>query len=381
MGRLYFLTTTYFDPGATARLKEVLAEAGSSRPLLVTDRGVVAAGLVDHLYARSGLAALPQFEETPGNPDEAAVMKALAVYRESGADGVVALGGGSSIDLGKAVALLAHQPGPLSRYDDLGGAGTRPIGPAVAPLVALPTTAGTGSEVGRAAVISTNPGPGERARKLIVRSSHLLPRVSLADPELTLGLPPAITAGSGMDAFAHCLEGFLAPNDNPPAAAVALDGMARIWRALPRAMADGSDLEARSAMMMGSLEGGMSMANGLGAVHALSHALGALHDLQLHHGTLNAVVLPAVLRFNRPAVGGRYPRVLAALGLPETADLAEEIAAFNARLGLPPGLAAMGVTEDLLPGLAPAAAGDATSRTNPRPATAEDYRGLLEAAL
>ncbi len=299
------------------------------------------------------------------------MLAALARYRDGGCDGVVALGGGSSIDLGKAVALLATHAPPLLQYALVEGGGAR-ITAAVAPLIAIPTTAGTGSEVGRGAVIVLGDG-----RKLGLISPHLLPRAALCDPDLTLGLPPLLTAATGMDAVAHCIETFLAPAVNPPAEAIALDGLARAAAHLERAVADGSDRVARWNMMMAAMEGAMAFQKGLGAVHALSHPLGAL-PLKLHHGTLNAVLLPEVLRFNAGHVGDKMARLATAMGLAPDADVAAAVAALNARIGLPAGLGAMGTPRDVLPAIAAAALKDHCHATNPRAATEADYLGMLE---
>ena len=376
MALIAYLTKIQFDFGALALLPGELAALGIARPLVVTDKGIVASGLMERL-----LAALPAdqphalFDATPPNPTEAAVRAALSLYREADCDGLVALGGGSSIDLAKAVALLVTHPGPLAQYAMIEG-GVARVTAAVAPLIAVPTTAGTGSEVGRGALITLADG-----RKLGLVSPHLIPRVALCDPELTLGLPTMLTAATGMDALAHCLETFLSPRVNPPADAIALDGLGRGIRHLERAVADGNDREARWQMMMASMEGAMAFQKGLGAVHAMSHPMGALQKPSLHHGTLNAVVLPAVLRFNEGHVGDKYARLGAVMGLAEDADLAEAVAALNARLGLPAGLAEMGLPEALIPGLAEAATKDHCAETNPRPATASDYESLFREAM
>jgi 4-hydroxybutyrate dehydrogenase len=270
----------------------------------------VPSGLLDRLLSCLGAdVAEAVYDGTPPNPTEAAVHDALEAYRAHGADGIVAIGGGSSLDLGKAVALLATHPAPLAQYASVEGGAPR-ITPAVAPLIAIPTTAGTGSEVGRGSVIVLNDG-----RKLGFLSAHLLPKVALCDPELTLGLPAGLTAATGMDAMAHCIETFLSPLVNPPAEAIALDGLRKAAAYIERATRDGQDREARWNMMMAAMEGAMAFQKGLGAVHALSHPLGALPGLKLHHGTLNAVLLPAVLRFNASSVGDKMQRLAAAMGL------------------------------------------------------------------
>jgi 4-hydroxybutyrate dehydrogenase len=368
-----YLARIQFDFGAARCLRDELAGLGVARPLVVTDRGVMAAGLLDRVQAtwHDGATA-PVFADTPANPTEAAVLAALAVYRDAGCDGLVALGGGSPIDLAKAVALVATHPGPLEQYGVLRG-GTGRITPAVAPVVAMPTTAGTGAEVGRASSITLATG-----RKIACVSPHLIPRVAVCDPELTLGLPPILTAATGMDALSHGIEAFLSTRVNPPADAIALDCVARAGRWLEPAVQRGSDREARWQMLMAALEGGLTFQKGLGAVHALSHPLG---ELGLHHGTLNAVLLPAVLRFNASHAGERYARLRASLGLPEDADLADWAAGLTGRLGLPRGLEAMGVRHDQIPAIAEAAAGDHLSETNPRPATAADYAGLLAESM
>lgn len=372
MATINYLTTIQFDFGAVKLLPAELERLGIRRPLLVTDKGVRAAGLLGRVIESLGASPAVVYDETPPNPTEDAVLAATDVFREGDCDGVVALGGGSAIDLGKAVALLATHPAPLQQYAAVEGGAAR-ITAKVAPLVAIPTTAGTGSEVGRGSVIVMGSG-----RKLGLLSPHLLPKVAICDPELTLGLPPMLTAATGMDALAHCIETFIASAVNPTADAIALDGLRRGIGHIERATRDGSDREARSNMMIAAFEGALAFQKGLGAVHALSHPLGAVPGISLHHGTLNAVLLPAVLRFNRPAIGAKYDQLAEAMGLAPGADPAEAIAALNVRLGLPAGLQAMGVSRDVLPGIAQAAMKDHCHATNPRAATAEDYLRMLE---
>lgn len=376
MATITYLTKIQFDYGAVSLLADELPALGLSRPLIITDKGVIAAGLLTPVEA-----ALPPgtvfsiFEDTPENPTEAATMAALEQYRRENCDCLIGLGGGSSMDLAKGVALMATHPGTLAEYMAVLG-GAPKITAAVAPVIAIPTTSGTGSEVGRGAVIILADG-----RKLALLSPHLLPKLAICDPELTLGLPAQLTAGTGMDAFAHCFETFCAPAVNPPAEAIALDGFTRAVRYLERAYQDGSDREARWNMMMAAMEGAMAFQKGLGAVHGMSHPLGALPDLRLHHGTLNALCLPAVIEFNAGAVGDKYDRLKAAWGLPGSADLAQEVRRLNERLGLPSGLAAMGVQESDIDKLVPQAMADHTTATNPRPLTPDDYRALFQATM
>jgi 4-hydroxybutyrate dehydrogenase len=374
MPTISYLTTAQFDFGAIRLLASELERLNVKRPLVVTDAGIEASGLLHRLRAElKPPLAYAVFAETPANPTEAAVGAALRRYREAGADGVIGFGGGSSIDLAKAVALAATHPAPLAQYAAVAG-GVAKITAAVAPVIAIPTTAGTGSEVGRGAIIVLDDG-----RKLGFISPHMLPKAAICDPELTLGLPPSLTAATGMDAIAHCIETFLAPAVNPPAEAIALDGLARGTAHIERATADGSDREARWNMMMAAMEGALAFQKGLGAVHSLSHPLGALPQ-KLHHGTLNAVLLPEVIRFNASHVGEKLDRIASAMRVPDGADVAAAIAALNGRLGLPRGLGAMGVPREVLPAIAEAATKDHCHATNPRPASVANYLEILQAS-
>jgi 4-hydroxybutyrate dehydrogenase len=371
-----YLTQIEFESGALATLPAALEQLGVRRPLVVTDKGIVRAGLLSRLMQAlpEALRDVPVFDGTPPNPTEDAVASALDLYNQEGCDGVVAFGGGSSIDLGKGVALLATHPGPLESYAlILGGAGR--ITSEVAPLIAVPTTAGTGSEVGRGALITLRD-----ERKLGFISPHLIPKRAICDPELTAQLPPLLTAATGMDALAHCVETYLSPKVNPPADAIALDGAARAWSWIETAVARGDDMDARWNMMMASLHGALAFQKGLGAVHSMSHPLGGVKGLSLHHGTLNAVVLPAVLRFNESHASVKFKKLKTALGLPDPADLAHEIAALNRRIGLPPSLKAMGVPRDVLPRMVAGAMADHSTPTNPRPLTEQDFSRLFDEA-
>jgi 4-hydroxybutyrate dehydrogenase len=371
-----YLTTIRFGYGELAALKDDLEQLGVRRPLIVADEGIVLAGLVERVAdAAPDIRGAPVFKDTPTNPTEEALEAALALYRTQDCDGVIAVGGGSPIDLAKGVALLATHDGPLERYAAILG-GIPLITDAVAPIVAVPTTAGTGSEVGRAALITLRDG-----RKLGFISPHLIPDRAICDPELTLGLPPGLTAATGMDAVTHCIETYLSPRDNPPAEAIALDGLSRAIAHLERAVANGGDRDARREMMMAALEGGLTFQKGLGAVHSLSHALGGMKELRLHHGTLNAILLPPVLRYNRSAAEGKYAKLAKAMGLKTGEDIASFIEGLNARLGLPKGLSEMGVGRQVVQPIAAAAMADHSTATNPRPLSPDDFAKLLTEVL
>ena len=374
MSAILYLTSIEFGPGSLATLPQALTDLGIRRPFIVSDRGLAASGLLERVQGVTSV-AVATFLDVPPNPTEDAVLAALGEYRATGADGIVALGGGSPIDLAKGVALLASHAGPLVQYAAIEG-GIPRIKADVAPVVAIPTTAGTGAEVGRAALLSLNDG-----RKLGFISQHLIPKRVICDPELTLGLPPVLTAATGLDALSHCIETFCSPRYNPPADAIALDGAGRVWRNLDRAVANGGDLTARSEMMMGALQGGLSFQKGLGAVHSLSHALGAIGELKLHHGTLNAVLMPAVLRANAGTIGDKMARLSVAMGLAATTDLAGELEALNRRLGIPANLSRMGVTNSMVPGVVRRALADHSHATNPKPLTAADYVAILSATM
>lgn len=376
MALINYLTRVQFDYGAVQLLKEELEALGVNRPMIVTDEGVRSAGLLEPVL--SSIVQDPEptiFDETPGNPTEEMLEAALALYGERGCDGLIGVGGGSSIDLAKGVALMATHEPPLERYAAILG-GVERIASDVAPVIAIPTTAGTGSEVGRAALLTLRDG-----RKLAFIAPNMIPRAAICDPELTMGLPRGLTAATGMDALTHCIETFLSPRVNPPADAIALDGVNRAMRFIERAVGDGTDGEARWNMMMASLQGGMTFQKGLGAVHAMSHPLGGLSEPVLHHGTLNAVILPAILRFNANHVGDKYDRLRDAMGLAAGADVAEAIEALNRRIGMPANLREMGVTDEVLPRMIEGAVVDHCNASNPRPTDASAYERLFAEAM
>ncbi|APW38174.1 4-hydroxybutyrate dehydrogenase [Rhodoferax koreense] len=378
MALIYYVTQIQFEFGAIKLLKQECERVGITRPLIVTDAGVKAAGVLQK--ALDALPGIPVavFDQTPSNPTEAAVRAAAAAYRAGNCDGLIAVGGGSAIDCAKGVAIAATHEGPLARYATIEG-GSGLITERVAPIIAVPTTSGTGSEVARGAILIV-----DDHRKLGFHSWHLVPKTAICDPELTLGLPARLTAATGMDAIAHCMETFMAPAFNPPADGIALDGLQRGWAFIERATRFGADREARFNLMSASMQGAMAFQKGLGCVHSLSHSLGGV-DPRLHHGTLNAMFLPAVVKFNASAESvqkdHRLERMAQAMGLSSAGDIPEAIRDLNARLGLPTGLAAMGVATDQFDHIISGALADHCHKTNPRIATADEYRGLLEEAM
>lgn len=378
MAFMNYVTQIQLDFGAVKLLPQECERVGIKRPLIVTDSGVRAAGVLQKaLDAMPGL-KVAVFDQVPSNPTEAAVRAAVEVYRANECDGLIAVGGGSPIDCAKGVAIAATHEGPLTRYATIEGGSTR-ITEKVAPVIAVPTTSGTGSEVARGAIIIV-----DDHRKLGFHSWHLVPRAAICDPELTLGLPPRLTAATGMDAIAHCMETFMSAAVNPPADGIALDGLERGWASIERATKNGQDREARFNLMSASIEGSLAFQKGLGCVHSLSHSLGGV-DPRQHHGTLNAVFLPAVIRFNASAESMRKERRLErmahAMGLKSANDVADAVKDMNARLGLPSGLAEMGVQREWFGRVIAGAMADHCHKTNPRLATEQDYEEMLAASM
>jgi alcohol dehydrogenase class IV len=379
MALINYITRIQFGYGSLGQLAQECHAAGIRRPLVVTDKGVRAAGILDTV-----LRELPPgvdagvFDGTVGNPNEATVRQAAAMFRQGGHDGLVAVGGGSSIDLAKGVAVYGTHEGPLASFALVEGGQDR-ITSATAPVIAVPTTAGTGSEVGRGAILILDDG-----RKVGILSPYVIPKAAICDPALTLGLPPLLTAATGMDAIAHCIETYLSPAFNPPADGIALDGLRRAWSHIERATRDPADRQARLNMMSASMQGALAFQKGLGCVHSLSHSLGGIAP-RLHHGTLNAIFLPAVVAFNAEAASvrdeGKLDLLAQAMGVPGGQQVVPALRAMNARLGLPSGLRALDVGEDLFPRIVDGALKDHSHKTNPREASAADYVAMLSASL
>ena len=366
-----YLTNIYFETGALGLLADVLAQHGITRPLIVTDEGLVALGMLDRLPITDPVV----FSDVQTNPTEANVLAGLAAYRQGQCDGLVALGGGSPIDCAKGIALLATHPEPLEQYAFLEGGLTKVTGDKP-PLIAVPTTAGSGSEVGRAALLTMSSG-----RKLAIISGHMIPTAVICDPELTVGMPPNLTAASGMDAITHCVEVYCSRKVNPVADAIALDGLDRGIKNIRTATQDGSDMCARSEMLMCALEGGLGFQKGLGLVHSLSHPLGALEEKLLHHGTLNAIFLPHVLEFNMDACGEKMDAMARVMGVETRDGLPDAFRALISELGLPLSLGELGLTADDVTPLAAAAFADHSTAPNPKDSTEADCLALFKAAL
>lgn len=371
-------TRVWFGPGRLAELPAACAALGIHRPLVVTDRGLATAGITADLLrvlAANHLGSALCSEAQP-NPVLDNLLAAVHVFRSGAHDGVIAFGGGSGLDLGKLVAFMAGQTRPVWDFEDIGDAWTRANVDAIAPVIAIPTTAGTGSEVGRAGVLTD---PSTQTKRVIFHPG-MLPRIVICDPELTVGLPPVITAGTGMDALAHCLEAYCAPGYHPMADGVAVEGIRLVFENLPRVMRNGSDLTARGHMMTAAAMGATAFQKGLGAMHALAHPIGALFNT--HHGMTNAVVMPYVLQFNRPAIEERIERLARWLDIEAGFDgFLAAVLELRARVGVPPTLAALGVNDQRTAELAIMAEQDPTAGGNPIPLTAADAAELFRAAL
>lgn len=371
-------TAIRFGAGRIAEIGAACAAAGITRPLLVTDRGLAGMAITRDTLDLLEAAGLGRaiFGAVDPNPHEGNVAKGVRAYRDGDHDGVIAFGGGSALDLGKTVAFMAGQTRPLWDFEDVGDWWTRADAAAIAPVVAVPTTAGTGSEVGRAAIITNS----DTAEKKIIFHPRMLPAVVICDPELTVGMPPAITAGTGLDAFAHCVEAFSSPHFHPMSQGIALEGMRLVIDYLPRAFADGTDIGARAQMMAAASMGATAFQKGLGAIHALSHPIGAMYHT--HHGMTNAVCMPAVLRFNAPAIADRFDRAAGYLGIDGGFDgFRAFVDGLNDRMGVPRSLAGLGVTDPDIPRIVAGALADPSTGGNPIPMTAENTETLLREIL
>lgn len=371
-------TAIRFGAGRIAEIADACAAAGIKRPLLITDRGLADMQITTRTLDLLEAAGLGRaiFADVDTNPNEKNAAAGVKAFRDGGHDGVVAFGGGSGLDLGKLVAFLAGQTRPLWDFEDIGDWCTRADAQAIAPIVAVPTTAGTGSEVGRASVITNS----QTAEKKIIFHPKFLPTVVICDPELTVGMPRFITAGTGLDAFAHCVEAFCSPHYHPMSQGIALEGMALVKQFLPRAYADGTDIEARAQMMSAAAMGATAFQKGLGAIHALSHPIGAIHHT--HHGTTNAVCMPAVLQFNKPAIHDRMAQATAYLGIKGGFDgFCAYVDELNASLGIPRTLTDLGVENPDVERIVAGALNDPSTGGNPVEMTQANTTELLLACL
>jgi len=378
-GNWNYPTRMIFGPGTIARLPEICRELGMKKPLLITDEGlkdsaIVAKALVINKDARleTGL-----FAGVKGNPTGANVEAGVAAYRDGNYDGIIAFGGGSGIDAAKAVALMAGQKRPLWDFEDVGDNWKRVDTKGMAPVVAVPTTAGTGSEVGRASVITNE----ETHEKKIIFHAKMLPSVVIADPDLTAGLPPHLTAATGIDAFVHCFEAFCAPSYHPMAEGIALEGMRLISENLSAAYKNGNDINARAHMLVASSMGAAAFQKGLGGVHALAHPLGALYDK--HHGLLNAILLPYVMVRNRAAIEKKMDLLARVLNLPGRGFDAvfSWVREIRAELGIPASLAEIGIDDARAGEIGRMALADPSAGGNPLPLSAADYEALFRQAV
>ena len=378
VGNWSYPTAVKFGAGRIRELPEACAQAGIKRPLLVTDKGLADLPITQATLDIMEAAGLGRgmFSDVDPNPSEINLHAGVEAYKAGGHDGVIAFGGGSGLDLGKMVAFYAGQTRPIWDFEDIGDWWTRADADAIAPIIAVPTTAGTGSEVGRASII-TNSVTHE---KKIIFHPKVLPSVVIADPELTMGMPKFITAGTGLDAFAHCVEAFSSPHYHPMSQGIAIEGMRLVIDYLPRAYADGTDLEARAHMMSAAAMGATAFQKGLGAIHALSHPVGAIFNT--HHGTTNAVCMPAVLEFNAAEIADRFDRVAGYLGVTGGfKGFQSFVQEFNDSFEIPRNLSEMGVSTDQMDALVEGAIKDPSCGGNPVELTRENLRSLFDAVI
>ncbi|HVH43207.1 MAG TPA: iron-containing alcohol dehydrogenase [Labilithrix sp.] len=370
-----FPTTVVFGAGSLSKLGDHVRRASGKRALVVCDPGVVKAQIAERVRKVLDDAGIPAalFDEVDPNPVLANVEKGVAAYRAHKADIVVSVGGGSPLDVGKLIALKTTHERPLEEYDDAIG-GDAHITSNVPPIITVPTTAGTGSEVGRSGVVTLE----ATGRKTVIFSPYLLAKAAILDPELTVSMPPRVTAATGFDALTHCIEAYLSVGDHPMADGIALMGIELAAKHLPRAVEAGADLVARGAMMKAAMMGAVAFQKGLGVCHSLAHPLSS--EKNLHHGLANALCLPAVVDFNNAAVPERIERVRRLIDLNAT-SLSNAIRSLREKVGLPSGLASEGVTKADIPKLADKAMEDACHRCNPRPCAREDMVKLYEQSL
>ncbi|MBL3558495.1 MULTISPECIES: iron-containing alcohol dehydrogenase [Marinobacter] len=371
-------TDIRFGAGRIAELGECCREAGIARPLLVTDRGLANLPITRNtldLVEQAGLGRA-MFSEVDPNPTEINMEAGRKVYLDGNHDGVIAFGGGSGLDLGKLLAFMAGQTRPVWDFEDIGDWWKRADAKVIAPIIAVPTTAGTGSEVGRASVIVNS----QTHVKKIIFHPRILSSIVISDPELTVGMPPFITAGTGMDAFIHCFEAFCSPNFHPMSQGIALEGMRLVKENLPRVYADAADIEARGQMLVAAAMGAVAFQKGLGATHAVSHSVGAIYNT--HHGMTNAVVLPSVITMNRPAIENRVDDISRYLGIANGFDgFTGFIMTLRESLGVPERLRDMGVGTDRIEEMTRMALEDPSAGGNPVRMTAENTRALFEACI
>ena len=378
-GAWNFPTRVIAGPGRIAELPDLCRAHGITRPLLVTDAGLAKSDMIASIARLVREAGIPIsiFSDVKGNPVESNLTAGVVAFKQGGHDGVVAVGGGSALDVGKCVAFMVAQSRPVFDFEDVGDQWTRANTDGVAPIIAVPTTAGTGSEVGRASVITRE----ETHEKKIIFHPLMMPKVAVEDPELVVGLPPFLTMATGMDALAHCFEAYCVKAFHPLADGVALEGIKIVDTYLPRAVADGSDLEARAYMFAAASMGATAFQKGLGAIHSVSHPVGARYDT--HHGLTNGVIFPYVMVCNRKAIADKIPHIARALDLPgrDFDTVLNWIMTLRKNLGVPHTLAELGIKEADAKTIAKDAVKDPTARTNPRSLTEAEFEKLTLAAI
>ncbi|MCK8483307.1 iron-containing alcohol dehydrogenase [Aliiroseovarius sp. S2029] len=378
VGNWSYPTAIKFGAGRIKELPEACAQAGIKRPLLVTDKGLADLPITRDTLDILDAAGLGRglFSDVDPNPNEVNLTAGVEAYKAGGHDGVIAFGGGSGLDLGKMVAFMAGQTRPVWDFEDIGDWWTRADADAITPIVAVPTTAGTGSEVGRASVITNS----QTHEKKIIFHPKVLPSVVICDPELTVGMPKLITAGTGLDAFAHCVEAYSSPHYHPMSQGIALEGMKLVIDNLPRAYADGSDIDARANMMSAAAMGATAFQKGLGAIHALSHPIGAMYHT--HHGTTNAICMPAVLRLNAPAIKDRFDLAAGYLGIKGGFEGFQRfVQEFNDSLGIPKRISDLGVSDPDIDSLVKGALIDPSCGGNPIELTKDNLTKLFHEVL